>query len=77
MAVFPAADASPVPVAFDEAEGHQNKKQKLSDSVVTTTTTDVFTRYSRVENHYNVALCFISKSLSLLTQQNVVVNVDR
>ena len=37
MAVFPAADASPVPVAFDEAEGHQNKKQKLSDSVATTT----------------------------------------
>ena len=28
-------DASPVPVAFDEAEGHQNKKQQLSDSVVT------------------------------------------
>ena len=33
-------DASPVPVAFDEAEGHQNKKQKLSDSVATTTAKD-------------------------------------
>ena len=33
-------DASPVPVAFDEAEGHQNKKQKLSDLVATTTAKD-------------------------------------
>ena len=149
MAVAPSA--FPVPVAFDEAEGLQFKKQNLSDSVATTTandagantgdpdggvghptvvllrteeekrehklaynrsyqnnnrklccirdctkheqygyngmckkhyrqslnnndvatTTDIFTRYSRVENHYNVALCPISKSLSLLTQQNV------
>ena len=31
-------NASPVPVAFDKAEGHpQNKKQKLSGSVATTT----------------------------------------
>ena len=47
-------------------QARPTKKRQLSASVDATTGNS--TRYSYVENHYNAALCSISKSLSLLTQ---------
>ena len=66
--IAPAPDVASAVVA-PKNEAPPKKKRILSTPLDATTGNSI--RYSNVENHYNAALCSISKCFSLLTKLNV------
>ena len=66
--IAPAPDVASAVVA-PKNEAPPKKKRILSAPLDATTGNSI--RYSNVENHYNAALCSISKCFSLLTKLNV------